>query len=87
MCIYPLTQENLENLKNFKYKSTNESILYNKFMSPCLNKLINYIPKNIAPNLITIISLCKESGKLFAFTLFQNVATVKSSSSSVLTTI
>jgi ethanolaminephosphotransferase len=58
MCIYPLTQENLENLKNFKYKSTNESILYNKFMSPCLNKLINYIPKNIAPNLITIISLC-----------------------------
>ena len=57
MCIYPLSTESLENLKNFKYKSTNESIIYNKLMSPCLNKLINYIPTFIAPNLITLTSL------------------------------
>ena len=58
MCITPLTQENLENMKNFKYKSTDDSLLYNKCMSPCLNKLVNYIPTFIAPNLITLISLC-----------------------------
>jgi ethanolaminephosphotransferase len=27
-------------------------------MSPCLNKVVNYIPTFIAPNLITLISLC-----------------------------
>ena len=58
MCISPLTQENLENMKNFKYKSTDDSLLYNKCMSPCLNKVVNYIPTFIAPNLITLISLC-----------------------------
>ena len=57
MCINPLTTENLENLKNFKYRSTNGSLLYNKCMSPCLNKVVEYIPSNIAPNLITLISL------------------------------
>ena len=58
MCIAPLSQEKLENMKNFKYKSTDDSILYQKCMSPCLNKVVNYIPRNIAPNLITFISLC-----------------------------
>lgn len=57
MCIYPLKTQDLENLKNFKYRSTNESILYNKCMSPCLNKVVEYIPQNIAPNLITITAL------------------------------
>ena len=58
MCINNLSPENLENLKNFKYKSSDDSILYNKCMSPCLNKLVMYIPTFIAPNLITIFSLC-----------------------------
>ena len=58
MCIAPLSQDLLENMKNFKYKSTDDSILYQKCMSPCLNKVVNYIPRNIAPNLITLISLC-----------------------------
>ena len=58
MCIAPLSQEVLENMKNFKYKSTDESILYQKCMSPCLNKVVNYLPRNLAPNLITLISLC-----------------------------
>ena len=58
MCIENLSPENLENLKNFKYKSSDDSILYNKCMSPCLNKLVMYIPTFIAPNLITAMSLC-----------------------------
>ena len=58
MCISPLSQESLENLKNFQYKSTDDSLLYQKCMSPCLNKVVNYIPRSIAPNLITFISLC-----------------------------
>ena len=58
MCISPLSQEVLENMKNFQYKSTDDSILYQKCMSPCLNKVVNYIPRYIAPNLITFISLC-----------------------------
>ena len=57
MCISPLPQETLENMKHFKYSSTDESLLYNKFMSPCLNKLVNYLPTWLAPNLITLISL------------------------------
>ena len=57
MCISPLSQQKLENLKYFKYKSTDDSLLYNKCMSPCLNKLVNYLPVWLAPNLITVISL------------------------------
>ena len=58
MCISPLSRESLENLKNFKYKSTDDSLLYQKCMSPCLNTVVNYIPSFIAPNLITFMSLC-----------------------------
>ena len=58
MCIQPLSQESLNNMKNFKYKSTNDSILYNKCLSPCLNKLVAFLPVWLAPNLITFISLC-----------------------------
>lgn len=57
MCIFPLSQEELENLKNFKYKSTNESLLYNSCMSPFLNKVVNFLPYCLAPNIITLISL------------------------------
>ena len=58
MCISPLSRESLENLKNFKYKSTDDSLLYQKCMSPCLNTVVTYIPSFIAPNLITFMSLC-----------------------------
>ena len=51
-----LSIENLENIKNFKYAGTDNSLFYSKILSPCLNKLINYIPITIAPNLITLIS-------------------------------
>ena len=58
MCIAPIPQEILSNMNNFKYKSTDDSIMYNKCMSPCLNVLVNYLPRWLAPNLITIVSLC-----------------------------
>ena len=57
MCMMPLTQEKLENMNQFKYKYTNQSILYNHVTSPLLNKVVNYLPTNLAPNLITFFSL------------------------------
>ena len=57
MCISPMPQETLENMNNFKYKSTDDSIMYNKCMSPCLNVVVEYLPRWLAPNLITFISL------------------------------
>jgi ethanolaminephosphotransferase len=53
----PLTQEKLENMNQFKYKYTNQSILYNNVVSPLLNKIVVYLPNNLAPNLITFFSL------------------------------
>ena len=58
MCISPLPQETLQNLNSFKYKCTNNSIIYNRCMSPFLNKVVNYLPTWLAPNLITFVSLC-----------------------------
>jgi len=58
MCITPLSKETLENMNNFKYKSTDDSIMYNKCMSPCLNVVVKFLPRWLAPNLITFISLC-----------------------------
>jgi len=52
MCI-----SSLSNMNKFKYKSTDESIMYNKCMSPCLNYFLNFLPRCLAPNLITVISL------------------------------
>ena len=57
MCMAPLPQEKLENMKQFKYKYTNNSIIYNYLVSPILNKLVNCLPTNLAPNLITFFSL------------------------------
>ena len=59
MCIKTLTLENLETIKNFKYVGKDNSIFYACFLSPCLNFLINFVPTNLAPNVITLASfLC-----------------------------
>ena len=58
MCISPIPNEILSNMHNFKYKSTDDSIMYNKCMSPCLNALVKFLPRWLAANLITFISLC-----------------------------
>ena len=57
MCFSPIPQETLKNTKHFDYKSRNDSILYNKCLSPLSNKVANYLPKWFSPNLITLISL------------------------------
>jgi ethanolaminephosphotransferase len=57
MCIRPISNETLNKMNEFKYKYKNDSLLYNKIMSPCLDKAVNFLPKNIAPNLITFLSL------------------------------
>ena len=57
MCIRPLEKATLDKMKEFKYKYTNDSIIYNYCLSPFLNKVVNYLPYNLAPNLITFLSL------------------------------
>ena len=57
MCISPLPEEILSNLNKFQYKSTDDSLLYHKVLSPCLNHVVNYLPTQLAPNLITVFSL------------------------------
>lgn len=52
-----MSQETLSNLRRFQYKSTDDSLLYSKCMSPCLNKVLNFIPTCLAPNIITLFSL------------------------------
>ena len=57
MCIKPIEIEYLENMKKFQYKTSDNSLLYNKCMSPCLNKVVNIFPIWLAPNIITLFSL------------------------------
>ena len=54
-----LNKIQLENIKNFKYIGTNDSIVYNNIVSPFLNKILElgFVPEWIAPNLLTILSL------------------------------
>lgn len=68
MCISPLPQETLANMRRFQYKSTDASIFYGKCLSPCLNKFMNYFPTFIAPNLITLFSLiCNIIGAVITY--------------------
>jgi len=57
MCMDPLPNETLENMVQFKYHYQNDSILYRNCMSPCLDKVVTFLPKTLAPNLITFFSL------------------------------
>ena len=54
-----LNKTQLENIKNFKYVGSNESIVYNYLVSPFLNKLLDLglVPEWVAPNLLTVLSL------------------------------
>lgn len=52
-----LRKEDLENLKKFKYNGQNDSIVYNKIVSPFLdNYFMKIIPLWVPPNLLTILS-------------------------------
>ncbi len=42
--------------KNYKYNGKDDSILYDKVISPLCQWLVdNYVPPNIAPNTITVV--------------------------------
>lgn len=51
-------QTDLQPLKSFKYSGKDDSILYEKFMSPFCEYLVeNHVPHRLAPNAITLIGL------------------------------
>ena len=58
MCISPISRDILMNMSNFKYKRTDNSLMYNKYISPCLNFLVKFLPGWISPKLINFVSLC-----------------------------
>ncbi len=37
-----------ENIKNFKYKGSDSSIVYVNFTSPVCNHLVEYLPNNLS---------------------------------------
>jgi ethanolaminephosphotransferase len=57
MCIKALTLEELRHIKEFKYSASNTSIAYNYVVSPLLNIVVKYLPKRLAPNVLTLLSL------------------------------
>jgi ethanolaminephosphotransferase len=46
-----------ESIINYKYVGCDNSILYRYYMSPMCNYLVEYFPKWVAPNVITICGL------------------------------
>ena len=51
-----LSQEALSNLKKYKYQSGEYSFMDN-ILTPFWNKIVNYLPLWLAPNLVTFIGL------------------------------
>ena len=49
-----ISKEYYENLRNYKYKSSDASITYKYCMSPLCNYLVEKFPKWLAPNVITV---------------------------------
>ncbi len=43
-----IKEELKHNIKNYKYKSHDASILYNYVTSPMCDKIVNYIPSYVA---------------------------------------
>ena len=54
-CTKPyISEEYYQNLKNYKYRSSDASITYKYCMSPLCNYLVEKFPKWLAPNVITV---------------------------------
>lgn len=49
-----ITKQGEENIKNFKYKGGSIAISYINLWSPLAEFIVQYIPKTIAPNTITV---------------------------------
>lgn len=46
-----ITPQGLEGLKNYKYSGKDNSIIA-PYLQPFWNKAVNYLPINLAPNLV-----------------------------------
>lgn len=44
----------VENIRNYKFKANNSSIMYKYFSSPLAERVLEYIPTHVAPNVITL---------------------------------
>ncbi len=44
-----------QNLLKYKYAGSDRSLLYKYLLSPLADKLVEYIPEYVAPNLLTLI--------------------------------
>ena len=54
-CTKPyISKEHYDNIRNYKYRSADSSISYKYIISPLCNYLVNFFPKWVAPNTITI---------------------------------
>lgn len=42
------TPQNIENVHTFKYRGGDRGLTYNYFYSPLADKLVNYLPDNLA---------------------------------------
>lgn len=50
-----VTPKGEENIRNYKYKSQSDSLLYGLFLGPLANKCIMFTPETVSPNVITFI--------------------------------
>jgi hypothetical protein len=49
------TEEGAENVRNFKYRGGDNSLVYKYFYSPLCDYLIQYVPANMAYNEFLIV--------------------------------
>lgn len=65
------TEEEAENIKKYRYKGTDEGILYIYFFSPLAEKLVSWTPEWVAPNTITFAGLmCVTLPLLILYTFY-----------------
>jgi ethanolaminephosphotransferase len=50
-----ITPQGADKVREFKYKGGSISISYQHLWSPLAEKVVSYVPKTVAPNLITVI--------------------------------
>jgi hypothetical protein len=53
-----LSEEQLQNLRNYKYSGVDKSFVSRYILQPYWNRLVQLFPLWVAPNLITLIGFC-----------------------------
>lgn len=69
------THDEIESAKKYKYNGKDDSICVKYFLRRYWDFLINYIPLNVAPNLITLIGFLFEVFSFFVSFIVSNKAT------------